>query len=464
MNDSDLTADANGDTATLTERDALADLARRARFFEALAASLADGSFRKLVLAKPRSGAEGLLRVSARRIDLKGTACLQLVHQHKTRDLTENLPLAEAQARLEALLGTSLSHGHLFTADEELQLLVSKRGRNALRRSRVAAGDEPAGEPGAAGGARGHERSKRRLLALEAPFLQALGVVDRGGALVPAMARKWKQINKFVEVLDHALDEAGLAQGTAPAEAAPLQVVDFGAGKGYLTFATHHLLSAPRSGPARPTPRGGSGCLAEPVHPESDRAGGRGWPTHTLGVELRQELVDLCNDAARRCGMAGLEFQCGDVSRVVPGHIDVMIALHACDTATDHALHTGIRAGAAVILSSPCCHKQIRPQLKLPTVLRPMLRHGIHLGQEAEMVTDSLRALLLEANGYDAQVFEFVSLEHTSKNKMILGVKRERAVKQAELLAQIRGIKEFYGIREHCLETLLVADGLGKNA
>lgn len=420
--------DPTEDTALLTERDALADLARRARFFEALAAGLADGSFRKLVLAKPRSGAEGLQRVSARRIDLKGTACLQLVHQHKTRDLTENLPLAEAQTRLEALLGTSLSHGHLFTAGEELQLLVSKRGRIALRRSRVAAGDEPAAEPGQA---RGHERGKRRPLSLQAPFLQALGVVDRGGALVPAMARKWKQINKFVEVLDHALDEAGLAQGIPPADAAPLQVVDFGAGKGYLTFATHHHLS------------------------------GRGWPTHTLGVELRQELVDLCNDAARRCGMAGLEFECGDVSRVVPGHIDVMIALHACDTATDHALHTGIRAGAAVILSSPCCHKQIRPQLTLPSVLRPMLRHGIHLGQEAEMVTDSLRALLLEANGYDAQVFEFVSLEHTSKNKMILAVRRRQpltAARQAALQAEIAEIKAFYGIREHCLETLLEAD------
>lgn len=414
----------------LGDNDALADLARRARFFEAMSASLAQGQFRRLVLGKPRSGAGDLVRVSARTIDLRGVACLQLLHHHRTRDVTENLPLAEAQAKLDGLLGSAMSHGHLFTADEELQLLISKKGRIALRRARIADADAPE-----AGAARGHEREKRRLLSLDAPFLQALGVVDRGGALVPAMARKWKQINKFVEVLDHALDEAGLAQDQPPADATPLQVVDFGAGKGYLTFATHHHLT--------------------------DAAQGRGWPARTLGVELRQELVDLCNDAARRCAMDGLAFECGDVSRVLPPHVDVMIALHACDTATDHALNAGIRAGASVILSSPCCHKQIRPQLQLPAVLKPMLRHGIHLGQEAEMVTDSLRALLLESRGYDAQVFEFVSLEHTSKNKMILAVRRRQplpAARQAALLAQIAEIKAFYGIQEHCLETLLQAE------
>ncbi|MGM9487725.1 class I SAM-dependent methyltransferase [Ideonella sp. YS5] len=425
-------ADARADAETdggrpLADGDALADLARRDRFAEALAASLADGRFRRLVLAKPRSGAGDLQRISAKPITLRGVPCLQLLAQHRTRELTENLPLEAARARIEGLIGTSFAHVHLFTVEEELQLLISKRGRVALRRSRIAAAEEAA----PLDSARGHEHAKRRLLSLEAPFLRALGVVDRGGALVPAMARKWKQINKFLEVLDHALDEAGLAQGEPAAGAPALQVVDFGAGKGYLTFATHHHLTTTR-----------------------------GWPTRTLGVELRQDLVDLCNGAAQSCGLAGLEFECGDVSRVVPEKVDVMIALHACDTATDHALATGIHAGAAVILSSPCCHKQLRPQLELPEVLRPMLRHGIHLGQEAEMLTDSLRALLLEAHGYDAQVFEFVSLEHTSKNKMILAVRRRHplpAARRQAVLVEIERIKAFYGIREHCLQSLLQA-------
>jgi hypothetical protein len=139
-----------------------------------------------------------------------------------------------------------------------------------------------------------------------------------------------------------------------------------------------------------------------------------------------------------------------------------MIALHACDTATDYAIHLGIRAGAEIIMCSPCCHKQLRPQMQSPGLLRGMLQHGIHLGQQAEMVTDSLRALLLDACGYDTQVFEFVSLEHTSKNKMILAVKRANTSVSKAAVAQIQDIKDFYAIREQCLETLLRRDGFLK--
>jgi hypothetical protein len=162
-------------------------------------------------------------------------------------------------------------------------------------------------------------------------------------------------------------------------------------------------------------------------------------------------------------GLEGLHFEQGDVRSYQPASeqpMDVMIALHACDVATDYAIHLGIRAGASIVMCSPCCHKQIRPQLLSPHPLRPILQHGIHMDQQAEMVTDSLRALLLEANGYETQVFEFVSLEHTSKNKMILAVKRAQPKAPGEVLAQIEQIKQFYGIREQCLESLLMADRL----
>ena len=138
-----------------------------------------------------------------------------------------------------------------------------------------------------------------------------------------------------------------------------------------------------------------------------------------------------------------------------------MIALHPCDTATDEAIHKGIRGGAAIICCAPCCHKQLRPQLLSPHPLRPILQHGVHLGQEAEMLTDGLRALLLDAEGYDTQVFEFISLEHTNKNKMLLAVRRRHTpAGHAEAVrAQIAAIKDFYGIRTQSLETLVAARG-----
>lgn len=208
-------------------------------------------------------------------------------------------------------------------------------------------------------------------------------------------------------------------------------MVDFGSGKGYLTFAMEEYLRTSLGRKPRVT-----------------------------GVELREDLVKLCAKAAKRLNLDGLSFIQGDIRSYTPESIDIMIALHACDVATDYAIHLGIRSRAAIIMCAPCCHKQIRPQMQSPQVLKPMLKHGIHLGQEAEMVTDSLRALLLEASGYTTQIFEFVALEHTSKNKMILAVKGSGPGKQEELLTHIREIKDFYGIQEHCLESLLQTDGL----
>ena len=413
----------------------LADLAQRERFFEALAEGLADGGATRVLLSKPVGKDDDLERVTARPLMLRGERCLSFVFKHRTKDITKNEPVAAALQTLADLVGTRFAHAHLFARDAELQLMMSRKGRYTLHRSKAspasgAADATHAAVTAAADDEPQHDRQKQRYVSLDAPFLAELGVTTARHELVPAMARKWKQINKFVEVMSHALESAGIGA------TAPLNIVDFGAGKGYLTFALHDWLRR--------------------------QAGGAPRALDVVGVELRPDLVTLCNDAIARCGIDGLRFEAGDVSSFVPERLDVMIALHACDTATDHALHTGIRAGASIIMCSPCCHKQIRPQMRMPTLLKPMLQHGIHLGQQAEMVTDGLRALLLEAHGYDAQVFEFVALEHTSKNKMILAVRRQgrqdtpQAVRRREdVLAQIAELKEFYGIREHCLETLL---------
>ena len=410
----------------------LADLAQRERFLEALAQGVADGNVTRVLLSKPVAKGDDLERVTARPLVLRGERCLSFVFKHRTKDITKNEPVDAALETIAALVGARFAHAHLFARDAELQLMMSRKGRYTLHRAKPNADDATRDAVAAASDDDGaqHDRQKHRFLGLDAPFLVELGVTTARHELVPAMARKWKQINKFVEVMSHALESAGVGATV------PLNIVDFGAGKGYLTFALHDYLRRQAAGAPR--------------------------ALDIVGVELRPDLVKLCNDAIAKCRLDGLRFEAGDVSSFVPERLDVMIALHACDTATDHALHTGIRAGAAIIMCSPCCHKQIRPQMQMPSLLKPMLQHGIHLGQQAEMVTDGLRALLLEAHGYDAQVFEFVALEHTSKNKMILAVRRggrqdtpQAERRRADVLAQIAELKQFYGIREHCLETLL---------
>jgi len=388
-----------------------------AQFLGLLDASLKNNTLVKLVLARHVGDDQTLQRIIAKPLVVKGQACLSMVYRHQTRDITRNLPLDQVRARVDELLPGSFRNAHLFNQDEEVQLSFSKKGKPMLQR-------HGAQQPHQAAPVE-HDREKKRYLELSRPFLRDLGVTDRQGALIPAMSRKWKQINKFIEVFDHALGSAPLAADQA------LRVADFGSGKGYLTFAMHDYLSDRLQRQAQVT-----------------------------GVELRQDMVDLCNAAAARLEHPGLVFECGDVRSVVPDAIDVMIALHACDTATDYAIHTGIRCGASIIMCSPCCHKQIRPQMDSPGLLQPMLQYGLHLGQQAEMLTDSLRALYLEACGYETKVFEFISLEHTNKNKMILAVKRKQPAEATALLEKIAQLKAFYGVQEHCLETLLRADGL----
>jgi hypothetical protein len=320
-------------------------------------------------------------------------------------------------------LGADFKNAHLLSQAAEIQLRFSKKGKALLNEHRIANDQaQPEASADLTDNQLSHNREKNRFVKQDRPYLAALGVTDAKAQIIPAMSRKWKQINRFIEVLSRAIVNTGLS------EQQEIHIADFGSGKAYLTFAVHDYLND---------------TLA--IKPQ------------VTGVELRQGLVDLCNQTVAKLSLEGIKFEQGDVQHFAAQNINIMIALHACDTATDYAINMGIRSKADIIMCSPCCHKQIRPQLKSPSVLAPLLQHGIHLGQEAEMVTDGLRALLLEANGYDTQVFEFISLEHTNKNKMILAQKRQHPRDNSAILTQISELKRFYGIKEHCLEELLNA-------
>ncbi len=413
-------------------------LGARARFLSLLDEALATGAWQQLVFSRPQRAEPGLQRVSARPVLLKGEPVMSFVHRHRTRDLTRNLSLAEGRALATTLLDGAFGNAHLWVDGAEHQLTLGRRGEGHLVRHARAeaapagpeAGQGQGPETGGGGGRPptgahlAHDRPKQRALDASRPFLPALGVTTASGEVIPAMARKWKQINRFVEIVGAALANSTLAGRSA------LRVVDFGAGRGYLTFALHDWL---RNG----------------AHPQAE----------VIGVELRADLVAEGERHIERLGLQGLRMVQGEIGRFALPAVDVMIALHACDTATDDALHAAVQAGAPLIVSSPCCHKQLRAQLLSPHPLQPVFRHGIHAEQQAEMLTDSLRALLLEARGYDTQVFEFVSLEHTRKNKMILASRRARPdpAAQAAALRQVDELKAFFGIREQRLHTLLAA-------
>ncbi|ELQ14365.1 MULTISPECIES: class I SAM-dependent methyltransferase [Pseudomonas syringae group] len=402
--------------SVITSTSPIAATDHRAQFLGLLETSLSQNSLIKLVLAKYVGSEADLQRVIIKPLSVKEQPCLSFVYRYKTRDITKNFSLAEAVAVIASLIPESFKNAHLLSLTDEVQLEYSKKGKTTLFKSKA---QQERQAPSA-----GHDREKKRYLELTRPFLTDLGVTNRQHELIPAMSRKWKQINKFIEVFSHALSSSPLKLDQ------PIKVADFGSGKGYLTFAIHDYLCNTLQAQGQVT-----------------------------GVELREDMVTLCNNAAAGLEHPGLTFQHGDVRTVAPSALDVMIALHACDIATDYAIHMGIRSGASIIMCSPCCHKQIRLQIQSPALLKPMLQYGLHMGQQAEMVTDSLRALLLEACGYETKVFEFISLEHTNKNKMILAVKRAEPVDPAQLLARIQELKTFYGISEQCLETLLEADG-----
>ncbi|MCE2595958.1 SAM-dependent methyltransferase [Motilimonas cestriensis] len=388
-------------------------------FVQECANAMTDNQLQRLVFSKYRGDNKELKRIALRPVELKGQRLVSCLYEYHTNHITKNVAPDEVISLCQQWLESEFSNAHLITDEWEIQLSISKKGKVLQNKYR----NKNSAKVGAVSEANletPHNRAKKRFVEQTRPYLKELGITDASGEIIPAMSRKWKQINKFIEVLSRAIDNTGLAKRSE------VHIADFGSGKAYLTFAVHDYFMDKLQ-----------------------------VPTQVTGVELRQGLVDLCNKTAQKLDLTGIKFEQGDVQHFKAQGINIMIALHACDIATDYALHMGIRTGAEIIMCSPCCHKQIRPQMKSPQTLAPLLQHGIHMGQEAEMVTDGLRALLLEAHGYDTQVFEFISLEHTSKNKMILAQKRKQPRDNTAILQQIADIKAFYGIEEQCLESLL---------
>ena len=368
----------------------------------------------KVTLGAYRGGDATLKNVFVRPVSLRAGPRLSFLYRHAARDLTRNYGYEEGLSHVAQLLKAEFGSAHLFTTEQSAQL-----ERREGRAPRLTLGKAAHSGPPSAR----HDRARRQWVDPRSPWLHALGVTTSEGSVREAMAPKFRQISRFVETLDR------LMAGTFPAKPSGLRVADMGSGKGYLTFALYAYLRS------------------------------TGWQgVEVLGVEATVGLVETCNRVAQENGFDRLRFEADTIQgRALPA-ADVLMALHACDTATDDAIAKGIRAGAALIIVAPCCHKELRAQLRAPPVLAGALRHGILRERQAEFATDALRAGLLEWAGYETRVFEFIGADHTAKNLMIAAVKRPQAGDPAAYAQRVRDLAGFYGIKQQRLTELLGFD------
>lgn len=384
-------------------------LAKLDEFLAALEAAMGDGTLVRAALRQPESADKTLKSIDIRPVAVKGGRKLALVVHRKTQDVTQTVDVAAGIGMIREALSTGFRQGYLYTTG--FDLLFDRQGK-APRLSRSAA---TATTPATLE----HNRSKNRPIPAERPYLHALGITGADGAVLKAAGDKFRQINRYVEILGPLL--SAIPAGKLR------RIVDMGAGKGYLTFAVADHL-----------------------------ANRLGREAEVVGVELRPELVAESNAIARDAGLGGLRFAAGTIDSFDATGADVLIALHACDTATDDAIAKGIGAGAELIVVAPCCHKQIRREIEASNQgsdLDFLLKHGIFVERQAEMVTDAMRAMILEHFGYATKVFEFVSDVHTPKNVLIVAEKkRGRTVGRLGKLAEA---KAFFGIRRHYLEDAL---------
>jgi hypothetical protein len=394
---------------------------------------------------------DDLIRVTGRLVNLKTGIHLQLNAKYKTNDQAKNFAIEgnEATSEIKRLLKVgAFKKAELLTETVNYELSVSKSTQNLKAKS--------ATNPIPDLSAISHDRKKNVPVETNSAFLQELGVVNKDGRPMGGMKDKLRQIEKFVEVLSGLVYKVSLpstdVEHSSGVSSLKLAITDMGSGLAYLTFASHSFFSQSNSNSNR--------------HSFAN--------VTTVGVESRKVLVDKSNALARKLGRGfeGLSFQHAaiqDLHSEAPAAtaeggedtVKVVIALHACDKATDFAIYNGIKSGANVIVTSPCCHKELRPQLdsQSSSSRSALLSVGIFRERMCEMVTDTIRAKCLQLCGYDVTVAEFVGGEHTAKNVMISAVKKPgyncEGPERKAVLEEVRELTSSYGVSSHQLVSML---------
>lgn len=356
--------------------------------------------FIQAILSNPRTK-EGIIKVKVRPVMMKDRLFLQLESFSKTQAFHENL---EPEAAVERIVDymKEFKQMQMATKDTDYTILVSKKGKVTIQKKAVKTSRNVK--------IQAHNRSKKYILqeGMKVPFLQDLGVMTQDGKIVRTRFDKFRQINRFLEFIEDILPQLDKDR--------EITILDFGCGKSYLTFAMYYYLHELKQ-----------------------------YDIRIIGLDLKSEVIAHCNALSKEYGYEKLTFLEGDIADYEGvNEVDMVVTLHACDTATDYALAKAVGWNAKVILSVPCCQHELNSQIE-NEVLAPIMKYGLLKERFAALVTDGLRAEYLESMGYDTQVLEFIDMEHTPKNILLRAVKskEKHTKKEKQCKEQIQTCEEF---------------------
>lgn len=367
-----------------------------------------DKEFIRAVISNPRKK-DGIIKIKVRPVEKSGRLYFQFESFTATQAFHENLDAEAAEEKLSGCM-EEFRQIQIDTVWEECTVLVSKKGKTTVKRKKR--------KQKAQAAVLSHNRQKQYILreGIPVPFLTDLGVMTKEGRIVRTKMDKFRQINRFLEFVEDILPVFEKER--------EITILDFGCGKSYLTFAMYYYLHELE-----------------------------GYDIRIIGLDLKKDVIRHCAELSEKYGYEKLTFLEGDIADYEGvDRVDMVVTLHACDTATDFALAKAVGWNAKVILSVPCCQHEVNQQMDggdLPDCLRPVLDYGLLKERFAALVTDGLRAKRLESAGYDTQILEFIDMEHTPKNILIRGVKKsernENAAKESESCEKFLGIKPALG-------------------
>lgn len=353
-------------------------------------------SLERILLSNP-TNQERMAKSRLRPLILKGELAFQAEEQVGKQVFHRNLNREEAVDYVRGLLEGSFRQAQITSSKGSALVLVGKRGTVTVKIKGRTSERAPA--------PLSHNRKKRYILeeGRPVPFLVDLGVMTKEGKVVSSFYDKYRQINRFLEFIEDILPSLNREKETS--------IIDFGCGKSYLTFAMYYYLKVLK-----------------------------GYPVHIMGLDLKQEVIDHCTRLGRQYGYEGLDFHCGDIASYEGvDKVDMVVTLHACDTATDFALKKAVDWGAKVIFSVPCCQHELAKQIENEK-MQPALQYGLIKERMAALYTDAIRAQVLEYCGYRTQILEFIDMEHTPKNILIRAVLQGKKMDNAKQLRELTGL------------------------